>query len=512
MAQLVVDLSPREESFQLKPPLSMVSSRIPEGLLTISLQRVQIHTGAPPYRIQVMISGGDPAQLVVLRDALHRIMMGTRGQPLRPLHPNILQDCEPLLPLSPEQQRVTDLALSGKSIFFTGCAGTGKSLVIKHILRALPAATTFLTASTGLAASALGGTTLNAFAGIGRAEGGLQGMLKMASRPDAAKRWRTATTLIIDEISMVDGGMLDDLEQVARSVRRCKQPFGGLQLVLTGDFHQLPPVAKGRQAMAERKFAFEADCWESCISACMLLTKVYRQADREFVDILSAVRRGRCSRAILDKLQDRCGRPLGMVDSILPTKLYTHTDDVDAINSRHLAELSGEAVRFVAQDTGNPDTLKSACHAKAVVELKVGAQVMLTRNVSAKRGLVNGARGVLERFVGNTIRLPVVRFASGPEVTVGKERWTVKSGNRVLATRTQIPLACAWALSVHKSQGMTLDKVEVNLARAFEGGMAYVALSRARSLEGLHVSGKIHPQALQADPKVTAFYAAMASR
>ncbi|EIE23591.1 hypothetical protein COCSUDRAFT_63118 [Coccomyxa subellipsoidea C-169] len=166
---------------------------------------------------QVMISGGEPTSLAALRDALHRIMMGARGQPLRPLHPNIMQarqvlgkrkapdscgpsmsgishrschsesatatsgrsvdkaqDSEPLPPLSPEQQRVVDLVLSGKSVFFTGCAGTGKSLVIKHMLRALPAATTYLTASTGLAASALGGTTLNAFAGIGRAEGGLQ--------------------------------------------------------------------------------------------------------------------------------------------------------------------------------------------------------------------------------------------------------------------------------------------------------------------------------------------------
>ncbi|EIE23816.1 hypothetical protein COCSUDRAFT_83691 [Coccomyxa subellipsoidea C-169] len=179
---------------------------------------------------------------------------------------------------------------------------------------------------------------------------------------------------------MVDGRMLDDLEEVVRSVRRCKHPFGGLQLVLTGDFHQLPPVAKGRQATAERRFAFEADCWDTCISTCLLLTKVYRQADREFVDILSAVRSGRCGASVLGKLKAHCGRPLGEVDSILPTKLYTHTDDVDAINSCHLAELGGEAVRFVAQDTGNTDALKSACHAKPVVELKAGAQVMLTRN------------------------------------------------------------------------------------------------------------------------------------
>ncbi|CAL8472054.1 g11596 [Coccomyxa elongata] len=460
-----------QETFQVKPPLSIISSRLAEGLLTIRLQRVALHACAPPCTVQ---------------------------------------NAEPLPALSPEQQRVVDLVVSGKSVFFTGCAGTGKSLVIKHILRALPPATTYLTASTGLAASALGGTTLNAFAGIGCAEGGLQGMLKMASRTDAAKRWRMAATLIIDEISMVDGDMLDSLEEVARAVRRCKQAFGGLQLVLTGDFHQLPPVAKGRQAMAARRFAFEAHCWDSCVSTCMLLTKVYRQEDREFVDILSAVRGGRCSAAVLDKLKDRCRRPLGLLDGILPTKLYTHTDDVDAINSRHLAELSGEAVRFVAQDSGNPDALKSACNAKQVVELKAGAQVMLTRNISANKGLVNGARGVVERFVGKTIRLPVVRFASGLEVTVGKEQWTIKSGNRILATRTQIPLACAWALSVHKSQGMTLDRVEVNLARAFEAGMAYVALSRARSLQGLHVSGDIHPHALQADPRVIAFYAAMA--
>ncbi|GAB4815472.1 hypothetical protein N2152v2_002518 [Parachlorella kessleri] len=418
-----------------------------------------------------------------------------------------------LAPLSEEQAQALELVKSGRSIFFTGkksCAGTGKSLLLRYILRALPCDSTFVTGTTGLAGCALGGITINSFAGIGRAEGDLEQLIRQASRGEAMLRWRRATALIIDEVSMMDGRLFDSLEAIARRVRGSNAPFGGIQLILSGDFHQLPPVAKGgREAEAARKFCFEAESWGRCIQACVQLTRVFRQSDREFVDLLAKVRGGACPEAVLRTLLAACRRPLATEDGILPTKLYTHREDVDKINAQQLGELTSPPVRFLAQDVGAAEVLAAACPARRELELRVGAQVMLLRNLSHRQGLVNGARGVVERLAGSQ-QLPVVRFTNGEVVTVGKEKWTISVGGRIVAQRLQLPLDLGWAMSVHKCQGMTLSRVEVNLERAFEPGMAYVALSRAQSLEGLRILGtRIAPQALRADPRVVAFYARM---
>ncbi|KAL4434118.1 hypothetical protein ABPG75_000559 [Micractinium tetrahymenae] len=413
---------------------------------------------------------------------------------------------EDLGELSDEQRRALELVRSGRSIFFTGCAGTGKSLLLRHILRCLPRGSTFVSGTTGLAACHLGGTTINSFAGIGRGEGSLDSLVRMAARGESLQRWRAATHLIIDEVSMMDGRLFDTLEAVARKVRGSAAPFGGIQasagLILSGDFHQLPPVAKGE---SQRKFCFEAESWGRCIAECCFLSKVFRQSDREFVELLARIRAGTCPQDKISALLATCQRPLPTADGILPTQLYTHREDVDAINAQQLRALPGEARKFVAQDVGSPDVLAAACPARRTLELKVGAQVMLIRNISHRQGLVNGARGVVERF-SDSQNLPVVRFASGKVVTMGRERWAISTGGRLAAQRVQLPLELAWAMSVHKSQGMTLDRAEVSLERAFEPGMAYVALSRVKSLAGLRIRGRIAPQALRADPKVVAFY------
>ncbi|PRW58054.1 ATP-dependent DNA helicase PIF1 [Chlorella sorokiniana] len=418
---------------------------------------------------------------------------------------------EDLAALSDEQQRALQLVQSGRSIFFTGCAGTGKSLLLRHILRVLPRDTTFVTGTTGLAACHLGGTTINSFAGIGRAEGSLEALMRSAARGESLQRWRATTHLIIDEVSMMDGRLFDALEHVARKVRGSNAPFGGIQLILSGDFHQLPPVAKGKDAASQRKFCFEAESWARCVHECCFLSKVFRQADNEFVEMLARIRSGDCPRDKLSHLLRTCQRPLPVEDGILPTKLYTHREDVDALNAQQLRALPGEARRFVAQDAGSPDVLAAACPARRTLDLKVGAQVMLIRNISHRQGLVNGARGVVERF-SESQNLPVVRFASGKVLTIGRERWTVASGGRLAAQRVQLPLDLAWATTVHKSQGMTLDRAEVSLEKAFEPGMAYVALSRVKSLDGLRILGSIAPQALRADAKVVAFYRKLRER
>ncbi|KAK9823557.1 hypothetical protein WJX72_003730 [[Myrmecia] bisecta] len=546
--QLSLAFPAKEVCLPVEPPMSLHAARTQDGIMSLCFMRARLHPTGPIMSLQLMLSEADPEQLIKLRDIVDMILMRALGKPLQPLCPNKpqgqnpvaslkrkasnmaapsmstfstesrqsgwsasskgppAQDQEELPPLTPEQQAVLDLIKAGKSVFFTGCAGTGKSLLLRHILRALPASSTFTTASTGLAACALGGTTINAFAGIGRAEGSLDVLKAAAAKGDSARRWRQATTLVVDEVSMVDGSLFDKLESIARHVRKSQQAFGGIQLVLAGDFHQLPPVTKGKEGMAARRFCFESPAWWKCVNASLQLHRVFRQADSEFVDILAAIRSGACSKAVLADLQRRCSRELDTSDGILPTKLYTHREDVDLINKQQLEALSSEAVRFACMDAGSTDILKTACPARTVLELKVGAQVMLLRNISARRGLVNGSRGVVQRFAGGTLKLPVVRFANGEVSTVGKERWSVAAGGRLLGSRMQIPLDLAWAMSVHKSQGMTLDRVEVCLERAFEAGMAYVALSRVKSLEGLRLLGGIHPHALTADAKVVKFY------
>ncbi|DBA78175.1 hypothetical protein WJX79_002289 [Trebouxia sp. C0005] len=546
---------PKLLSLPIQPGMALLANKTADGMLGVRWSKIKLGCGSSAVvkTVQVMLSHGDPVALQKLGQAINASLAKAANRPLQSLSSNIHQggvaglkrkasqmsgascgsaiscgsvasgasadskasdgpNAEELPELSQEQQHILSQVKEGHSVFFTGCAGTGKSLLLKHILRSLPKDSTFVTASTGLAASALGGTTINAFAGIGKGEGDLGQLAKLASRPDAAQRWRKARALVIDEISMVDGALFDALEALARGIRSKQEPFGGIQLILAGDFHQLPPVAKGKEAAAARKFAFEAATWRLCVHHCAQLTRVFRQADQEFVDMLASIRSGRCNPkgSLVEQLQGRCGQALDTSDGILPTKLYTHREDVDLVNSHQLQALPAQPVRYVAQDSGpSTDLLKTACPARGTVELKEGAQVMLIRTLSTSRGLVNGSRGVVEKFVGGAFKLPVVRFANGEVKTVGRERWVLASGGRIMAVRSQIPLDLGWAMSVHKSQGMTLDRVEVNLERAFEAGMAYVALSRVKSLGGLRLLGGISRQALTADAKVLAFYKSM---
>lgn len=415
-------------------------------------------------------------------------------------------DCSDLPNLSKEQQHAFDLVKAGKSLFFTGCAGTGKSILLRHIIRFLDPSFTFVTGTTGLAASLLGGTTINAFAGIGKGEGPIDDLVKWAGRGDSGGRWKRARTIIIDEISLMDASFFDVLERVARKIRANEQPFGGIQLILAGDFHQLPPVTRKG---TKRRFCFEAESWDRCIDHSLELTKVFRQADSDFIDILSEIRRGIANEATIHRLRAAAQAAKDFSgdedDGIRPTKLFTHRASVDEINSRHLEELPGDLVRIQAYDSGDPKALLAACSAPQVLFLKKGAQVMLSKNLNGRKGLVNGARGVVEDFTPSG--QPVVRWASGgnPQ-TLAREKFVISIGGNQVAERLQVPLVLAWAVTVHKSQGLTLDKVEVSLEQAFEPGMAYVALSRSKSLRGLKICGSIARTSLQADQKVVAFY------
>ncbi|XP_005721083.1 ATP-dependent DNA helicase PIF1 [Pundamilia nyererei] len=405
--------------------------------------------------------------------------------------------------LNKEQAAVLSAVLSGKNVFFTGSAGTGKSFLLRRIMGSLPPKSTFATASTGVAACHIGGTTLHNFAGIGSGSAPVEQCIELAQRPGVLQHWTSCRHLIIDEISMVEAQFFDKLEAVARSVRRSTEPFGGIQLIVCGDFLQLPPVSKGKE---KASFCFQARSWRKVIQINMELTEVRRQTDQSFISLLQAVRVGRVTEEVTAKLIKSANHQIER-DGILATRLCTHKDDVDLTNENKLQQLPGSARLFEALDSDPVlvNTIDAHSPVGRLIQLKVGAQVMLTKNLDVARGLVNGARGVVVDFESGKHGLPRVRFLCGVTEVLKPERWVFKSGGGIHLSRQQLPLKLAWAISIHKSQGMTLDCVEISLARVFESGQAYVALSRARSLEGLRVMD-FDPRVVRADPEVLLFY------
>ncbi|XP_065265951.1 ATP-dependent DNA helicase PIF1 [Emys orbicularis] len=405
--------------------------------------------------------------------------------------------------LSQEQSIVLSAVLSGKNVFFTGSAGTGKSYLLKKIVGSLPPKSTYATASTGVAACHVGGTTLHAFAGIGSGKAPLDQCIELAQRTGVRQHWLSCQHLIIDEISMVEGKLFDKLEAVARAVRKRDDPFGGIQLIICGDFLQLPPVSKSNE---ETKFCFQAKSWRKCIHVNMELTEVRRQTEKSFISLLRTIRLGRCTDEVTRQLMQTATNRVER-DGILATRLCTHKDDVELTNERRLQQLPGEMHSYEAVDS-DPMLVKAIdaqCPVSHCIQLKPGAQVILTKNLDVSRGLVNGARGVVVEFETEGKGLPRVRFLCGVTEVIRLERWVFKGPSGIYLSRQQLPLKLAWAISIHKSQGMSLDCVEISLSRVFESGQAYVALSRARSLQGLRVLD-FDPNVVRANPYVLQFY------
>ncbi|XP_058788734.1 ATP-dependent DNA helicase PIF1 [Phymastichus coffea] len=384
--------------------------------------------------------------------------------------------------ITPEQQNVLDYVLKGYSIFFTGSAGTGKSYLLKKIISALPPDVTMATASTGVAACHIGGITLHQFAGIGLGTGTMERCKQMVSKSAAGTIWRKIKHLIIDEISMVDGDFFDKIEAIARFIRNSDKPFGGIQLILCGDFFQLPPVAKKDEKV---KFCFQSDTWSKCINMNFELKTVYRQKDLKFVNILNKLRIGQATDEITEILRNTAKQKIES-EGILATRLCSHVNEANEINESQLEKLPGALKVYNAQDSDQSMTksLDQQLPVPGKLVLKVGAQVMLLKNLNINAGLVNGARGVVIKFEED---LPVIHFRTAGNYKAKMEKWSIKTAQGAIIYRKQLPLKLAWAFSIHKSQGLTLDCVEMSLARVFDAGQAYVALSRAQSLQTLRV-------------------------
>lgn len=469
-----------------------------------------------------------------------------------------VMDGDPEAELLTEEQRfIMDLVLSeGNSVFFTGPAGTGKSFLLRKIIVFLIARHMFepgavaVTASTGIAASNIGGMTLHSFAGIGLGVGTMEELIgRIEGNKKKRDRWTTAKVLIIDEISMIDAQLFDKLEEIARRIRGNELPFGGIQLVITGDFFQLPPVSKNSQA----KHAFQSKKWNTTIKHAVGLTQIFRQRDPVFTEMLNEMREGCLSLESIARFS-KLSRPLNLKNGLEPTELFPLRAEVSTANQSRLGMLPGDEYTYICQDWGITDKkarmqLLSDQAAPQVLKLKKGAQVVLIKNKSAK--LVNGSLGQVMGFMGYTTfmeypealhhkkwlsdglpdlhddpnkdleetQYPVVRLLRSDGTACIElcipATWTVEKLVRptpnakprtvTLASRKQVPLTLAWALSIHKAQGQSLDFVRVDLGQVFEKGQAYVALSRATSMEGLQVLN-FDPGRVVAHEKVKDFY------
>ncbi|KAI3457086.1 hypothetical protein Pfo_013749 [Paulownia fortunei] len=434
---------------------------------------------------------------------------------------------KPRIKWTDEQNQVLDAVCNGKSVFITGSAGTGKTFLLEHIVKKLKKihgrSRVYVTAPTGVAACALNGQTLHSFAGVGIADVDGESLLdRVLLDSRACYRWRKVKALVIDETSMVDANLFDGLEHVARTLRDKeasvgdKKTWGGIQLIVSGDFFQLPPVLKKKKKGA-KVYAFEADCWSASFDIQIELTTVFRQSDSLLVQLLQGIRKGENDPEELKLLEGCCS---GYEPDPSAVRLYPRIADVSRVNKEKMESLDQEIYVYKAQDLGDKQwmrQLKSGI-APDELELCVGARVMLIKNINPWRKLVNGATGTVVELCevsenqygmhdmcshGNV--LPLVKFDSGLELVVEPEIWVVMDGDKVVARRRQIPLILSWALSIHKCQGMTLDKLHTDLSRVFDFGMVYVALSRVRSLGGLYLSG-LDPSKIKAHPKVLEFY------
>lgn len=384
-----------------------------------------------------------------------------------------------------KQSTAIDIMLSGKNVFLTGAPGAGKTYTLNQFIDKAEAMgkVVAITASTGIAASHINGLTIHSWAGIGIAEElWPEEVEKMVRNGRIRKRYRDADVLVIDEISMLHGYRLDLVNMVAKRMRNSQEPFGGLQVILVGDLFQLPPVSRDTDVY---HFAHKSVSWtELNLTICYITEQHRQEGDDLLIDLLQAMRHNTVNSEHKQLLSNRTG-----VEGDSMTRLFSHNVDVDTINREHLDALPGKVKTFKMRTGGDNYKVTSLVRnilAPEILELKVDAEVMFVAN-NFEKGFVNGTRGKVMKFdkEGN----PVVKLQNGRRIHVEEHRWTVKENDEIVAEANQLPLRLAWAITIHKSQGMSLDSALIDLSKAFTPGMGYVALSRVRSLAGLYLIG-----------------------
>ncbi len=412
-----------------------------------------------------------------------------------------------------KQQQALGILKTGANVFLTGEPGSGKTYTVNQYVLWLKeqGISCAVTASTGIAATHINGRTIHSWSGIGVSSTlTTSDITKIASNARTAKRIREVRVLVIDEISMLSSDTLAMVETVCRRLKKSDAPFGGLQVVLVGDFFQLPPVVKeypqeSRQSSLlatqgpRSVFAFSSSAWAALNPAVCYLSEQHRQEDPAFLDMLLAVRRGTVTAQHQALLRSRTADTprTGM------TQLFSHNVDVDRINDLELAKLASVTREFSMTKAGTPvvaDQLQRGCLSPELLSLKVGCRVMFTKNDPSLR-YVNGTLGTVVGFANET-GYPIIKTHTNRIVTAEPAEWSIEDGGGVIGRITQIPLRLAWALTVHKSQGMSLDAAHMDLSRVFEYGQGYVALSRVRTLAGVFLAG-INDRALRVHPEIS---------
>jgi len=378
------------------------------------------------------------------------------------------------------QEEALNVMKMGYNVFLTGPPGSGKTFLLNKYIDYLKEnnKSVAVTASTGIAATHMNGTTLHSWSGLGIKETLTKNDIKkLMKKPYLRKHYKNTKVLIIDEVSMLTAAQFDAVDSASRQFKASFQAFGGMQVVCSGDLFQLPPINRNGAA----KFVVESHTWKSMDMKICYLEEQHRHKDKNLFALLNYVRNNNVEKS-KEILMERPEQKdlLGV-----PTKLYTHNIDVDAVNSIELEKIAGEEFVYHMTASGKHEVvtaLKKSCLAPERLLLKKGARVMFLKN-NFEIGYVNGTQGSVVDF--DVEGLPIIETISGQKVTAKLASWTVDEEGKIVARVNQLPLRLAWAITVHKSQGMNLDAAEIDLSKCFVEGMGYVALSRLRSLAGL---------------------------
>ena len=397
------------------------------------------------------------------------------------------------------QEEALDILKMGHSVFLTGAAGTGKTFVLNKYIQYLKthSISPIISASTGIAATHIAGQTIHSWSGIGIMEKLDRFALdRLEQNEKLYKKYENVKVLIIDEISMLHASRLDMINTLFKKFRHSDKPFAGIQIIFCGDFFQLPPVVKNFQKRntdlenteteSDKEFAYNSEAWKELNPVICYLSRNYRQEDEQLLKILGDIRFERNEHEILNQLEEKT-KIFKEEKNIL--KLYTHNIDVDAINQDQYSELKdGQEYTYEMTSHGKSnivENLKNNCLALEIMNLKIGTKVIFVKN-DQNKNFQNGTLGEVIEFADND--MPIVETFDKKKILVKPETWQqTNDDGKVLGEISQIPLRYAWAITIHKSQGMTLDAAEIDLGRAFGSGMGYVALSRVKEFKNINL-------------------------
>lgn len=407
------------------------------------------------------------------------------------------------------REQIIQNCLDGKNTMILSPGGTGKSHLIKYlkIEADKKGINISICSTTGVGAVQVSGTTLHSWAGIGLGDDTVSRLIKKLRKDMyCMKRWNDTRILVIDEVSMLGASIFDKLETIARIIKGNDAFFGGIILFVVGDMCQLPPVNDG--------YIYEADCWRRFEYTGFVLNKYYRFRDRGYAELLLRIRWGMATNDDIELLKAKASsynkEEIASLE-ITPTILFSRKKDVEYHNISKLEKLDTQSRTYYASDFYSPlNDTKSNIHFMKMFDdkvpkslfLKEGAQVMLVCNLDTKAGFINGSRGVVTKLKDTQVS---VKFTNEITVTIVPYTWELHKKDTLIASRRQIPLVVSYAISIHKSQGCTLDSMVVDLGTSiFADFQAYVALSRVRSFNGLYISS-FSKRALKVNNKVLKF-------